>query len=245
MKPKHFKEQFARFLERPNREGLREVLKNHLGESDDLDFKEAWSDKNSKIAKDILAFANTNSGCIVFGVKEQDDKTFAVDGLLILKDITKLKNDLKNYIPKEVEYDISDFYYEESEYTKLLGKKFQVLSVTYNPEIIPVLSKKSFQDSIKSNVAYIRYNISSTEANYEQLQSLIAKRIEYSINAKGRELKEHLSELEALYEKNGGVDATFSAKSMITGKSELYKFINRMISKKQEFIERMIEGKSE
>ena len=52
------KELFARFLENPTREGLREILQNHLGETRDLDFKESWENW-AKMAKHILGLANS------------------------------------------------------------------------------------------------------------------------------------------------------------------------------------------
>ncbi len=50
---KSWKENFAQFFESPSRETLRELLRNHTGEYNDLDFKrELVSDY--EIAKDIL-----------------------------------------------------------------------------------------------------------------------------------------------------------------------------------------------
>ncbi|MEA5490198.1 MULTISPECIES: helix-turn-helix domain-containing protein [Pseudanabaena] len=235
-----FKEEFARFLENPSRESLRLVVQNQIGEQNELDFKEMWNEKEKTIiAKHILAFANTNSGCIIFGVSEKEDKTFDIKGLANLIDKTEIKNRVKKYIPESVLYDIYDFDYSESEYSKLTGKKFQVLHVNYNPNIIPVLAIAE-GDSLRPNAVYIRHNNSSSEANYSQLQSMINKRIEDSRQpTKGRALKEHLSELEALYEKNSRF-ASIRSPFETSLKADFYKFIDKMIAKKQEIIERII-----
>jgi hypothetical protein len=58
VKGKSWKEEIARFLESPSREGLRNILKNHVGELSDLDFKENLPEP-TKLAKHILAMANT------------------------------------------------------------------------------------------------------------------------------------------------------------------------------------------
>lgn len=57
----------------------KEELKKHIaqGESSTLQFKLRWSD-NDKITKEIIAFANSRGGKIVFGV---EDKTGRIEGL--------------------------------------------------------------------------------------------------------------------------------------------------------------------
>lgn len=47
------------------------------GESSTLQFKQQWSD-NDKITKELVAFANSRGGSIVFGV---EDKTGRIEGL--------------------------------------------------------------------------------------------------------------------------------------------------------------------
>lgn len=56
-----------------------EELKIRLaqGESSTLQFKQQWSD-NDKITKELVAFANSRGGSIVFGV---EDKTGRIEGL--------------------------------------------------------------------------------------------------------------------------------------------------------------------
>ena len=58
-----------------NKEELK--LKISQGESSALQFKLMWSD-NDKIAREMVAFANSRGGAIVFGVV---DKTGRIEGL--------------------------------------------------------------------------------------------------------------------------------------------------------------------
>jgi len=54
---KGLKEEFVRFFKDPSRESLKDVLKNHLGEQDDYDFKKDWPEY-PKLARHLLALAN-------------------------------------------------------------------------------------------------------------------------------------------------------------------------------------------
>ncbi len=237
----HFSEEFARFLEEPSREKLRELLRRRSGEYDFLDFKEIWPER-AELAKDILAFANTGSGCLVVGVAEREDKTFEVKGVPNLEDKTKLQDGVKKYIPESVLYAIHDFEYSDSEYLQLKGKKFQVMLVVHDPSLIPVLSLADGKQ-LNRNRIYVRANNSSTEANHAQVETIITKRIEHSLKpAKGRELEEHLAELEALYKKDFPNIGILPMAMPFQPKAEFYQFIRRMIAKKQEIIERIIEG---
>ena len=117
------------------------------------------------MAKHILAFANSGNGCIVAGVAERDDKTFEVEGLPSLEDKTKLKDSVQKFLPETIAsaYEIHDFEYTESEYPQIKGKKFQVLFVISNPDVVPLLSLAE-GTSIKPNRIYVRHNNSTREA---------------------------------------------------------------------------------
>ena len=135
----HFREEFARFLEGLDRENFRELLSGRLGEFDFLDFKEVWPEK-SELAKHILAFANSGSGCLVIGVAEREDKTRDIRGLPVLEDKTALKDAVQKFLPETVAYEIFDFEYSASDYQHISGKRFQLLSVVHNDEHVPILS---------------------------------------------------------------------------------------------------------
>lgn len=75
---KDMHEGFSRFFEKPSRDTLRDLLKYGSGEADRFDFKETWPDK-AKIAKHILAFANSGGGALIIGIK--DDGGLAASGI--------------------------------------------------------------------------------------------------------------------------------------------------------------------
>jgi predicted HTH transcriptional regulator len=236
----HFSEDFARFLEAPSRDRLRELLRRQTGEYDFLDFKESWPEM-SVIAKHVLSFANSGSGCLVIGVAERDDKTLEPKGLDHLEDKTNIKAAIKKYVPESVAYEIHDFEYSDSDYERIKGKKFQVLTVLHKPKLIPVLSL-SDGSSIWRNRVYVRSNTSSTEADNDQLQKLISQRLAAEAQPmRGRELAEHLSELEALYNK--------ASNEWLNGltvfgrdKQNFYAFVRQMIGRKEEIIRRLIDS---
>jgi hypothetical protein len=196
---KGIKEAFARFFEQPSREALRELLKQHVGESEFLDFKEEWP-KHSHLAKHILGFANTGDACMVVGVKEEDDKTLAPAGLPNITDKVDIMGGLKSYLPQNLldRIDVLDFPFVESEYPVLRGKLFQVLLITYDVDHTPTLALKE-GDGLKNTVAYVRRQGGVAEATHDELQKLINKRIEtrYS-TSKEIDLKQHVEQLRIL-----------------------------------------------
>lgn len=232
----HISEEFARFLERPTRESFRALLQTHLGEYDYLDFKEEWPEK-TMVAKAILAFANSGTGCLILGVAECEDGTFEVKGLKTLKDKTKLKDTLQVFLPQSISYEIFDFEYDSSEYNNLIGKKFQILLVRCNEDIIPVLSL-SASGSLHRNRIYIRHNDSTREADHEQVQQLIDRRINRSQQTpKSRELKKHLLDLETLHQRRKPEFLTIGILDPMSG---YYVFLDRMIKYKQLVIEKLL-----
>jgi len=222
------------------RDKLRELLRRQSGEYNFMDFKEAWPEKTD-LARHILAFANTGSGCVIVGVAEREDKTFDVRGLEGLEDKTSLKDAVKKYVPNEVLFEIHDFEYTESEYNSIKGKRFQALLVVHDPKQIPILSLAE-GTSIKRNKIYIRANNNSTEADHQQVQGLIAKRLAAEARPPtSRDLADHIAELEALYEKtlpDIGLNLMFAP---FHHKAEFYRFIRQLIAKKQARINQLVE----
>ena len=196
---KEFKEIFAKFLKNIDRVDLRVLLKDHLGETNYLDFKETWPEKE-KLAKHILGLANSGGGIIVIGVKEQEDGSFIPIGLDKIRDKSEIIKSMKSYLPQDLEYEILDFFYQDSEWDILKGKKFQVLIVKDLPERIPFLSLKDGKE-IKKNVIYYRDGTNTEPATYEQIQKIINRRIDTSYSTtKEMELRSHLNQLKELYD---------------------------------------------
>ena len=198
LSPDTLKEDFAKFLE--TREGLREFLKNHCGETQHVDFKKEWPEM-SKLAKHILAIANSGGGVIIVGVLQKEDNTFEPIGLDKIKDQSEILNGIKKFLPSSLlnSSKIRDFLYEESEYPKLKGKKFQVLLIPSDPEHLPYLSEADGKH-IKSNRIYIRRGGETVEANHDELQKIINIRIETGYSSRRElSLEEHLNQLRILY----------------------------------------------
>jgi predicted HTH transcriptional regulator len=237
----HITEEFARFLEAPSRDRLRELLRRRSGEYDFLDFKERWPEK-SKLARHILAFANSGSGCLVIGVGERDDKTLDVKGMDAIQVKTQLKDSVKKFLPESIAYEILDFEYSESEYAQLVGKKFQVLLVVHNPDIIPALALVDGAE-VNANRIYVRKNNKSTEADHSDLQELIRIRLKQSMQTPAsRKLQEHLAELESLYERLPPSVIRMMTDYDFSPKKDLYRFLDRLIDLKKKAIEKLLEG---
>ena len=198
--PKKLRENFAKFLlEDIDRITLKELIKENVGEASYIDFKETWPEKE-KLAKHILGFANSGGGIIVIGVKQESDGTLNPIGLEGLKDKSQIVKEVEPYIPQDLEYEILDFFYNESEWGSLKGKKFQVLIVIDTPQKIPFLSLKDGKE-IKRNIIYYRNGAITEPATYEQVQEIINRRIETGYSTRNElTLRAHLNQLKELYE---------------------------------------------
>jgi len=236
-------EGFAQFFEKPTREALRSLIKDNIGETNYLDFKEEWV-PFPKLAKHILAFSNTEGGAIIVGVKENDDGTTEPIGVQELLDKEKISKGLAKYLPTEIIWEVYKFAYEESEYPKLKGKKFQVLLVEHDPQLIPFLCLKA-GDGIKENVVYVRRGTSTTEATHDDLQRIVNERIETGYSSKHViELSEHLQQLKELYRQKESRESSspFSSAArlmaMVEGDKfkDYHDFISDLIQKKKQKI---------
>ena len=200
IKNKGWNEQFSQFFEDPSREGLRDLLQNHFGESNSFDFKENWPPALSKIARHILGFANSGGGCLVMGIKEKDDNTFDPVGVDKLLDKADIQKGIQKFIPPQIEYEILNFSYDSSEYPKIVGKKFQVIFVEDIPGYIPFVSK-SDGTGIEENAIYVRRGTNTVKANYEELQKVLNRRVETEyFSQREFDLDQHLAELRILYD---------------------------------------------
>lgn len=192
------REACASFFQDPDRVKFRDLLKDHLGEFNHIDFKETWIEP-SKLAKIIIAMANSRGGGIVFGIQELEDNSYTPKGLEKLEDKTPMMQKLGKYLPEGLKYDILDFTYAESEYAPLNGKKFQVILVYDTPKDIPFLSVGD-GEGIAKNRIYVRGNTNSDEATHEQIQEIIARRLSATLSTASEEtFKNDLFQLKELY----------------------------------------------
>ena len=245
---------------------MREFLQEQTGEHNTIDFKREWIADN-KLAKLMLALANTGGGIVIFGVAENEDGSVQYDGLEQLKDKAKISNDIKKYISSDLRYDIYDFCYDASEYAALEGHKFQMMVIEDTPEFIPFLAKRE-SENLKTNEIYVRRGTSCEIANQEEVTSIINRRINYMhpLDGEPLQLAEHLRQLKILYEsidketvhyKNGvftsltglatSVLKIFSEGERVSVPNPLYpdeeydEFISRMIVAKKNKIERVLD----
>lgn len=199
-KTKTVHEAFSRFFEDPTRESLRNLLKEHVGELRNCDFKEDWPESAS-LAKHILGIGNAGGGCLVLGVKEKDDNTTEPQGLAKLKDKADISNGLKAYLPEPLlaAIETADFKYDASEYPALVGKLFQVIFVHDRPDNVPFVALRG-GTGLRAGAIYVRREGQTEEANYDEVQKLIAARLlALPQTLEARNLKEHLEELKILY----------------------------------------------
>lgn len=247
-------EEFARFFEKPTREGFRELVRTHFGEWDELDFKMDWP-AFSKIGRHFLGFANSGGGALVFGIKQEADNSLSPVGLPTLRDKTDVHAGVQDYLPSSVRWEMLDFHFTESEYGPIKGKKFQVLLVEDDPEHLPFIAEAD-GDDIRRGAIYVRDGVATREASYEELQALINRRLETG-HSTSRELaiKRHMDELEVLYGSIGrfagyalGLVAddklmeTFFKKNPAYPSEDFDHFVARMIREKKSLIEKLLLG---
>jgi hypothetical protein len=239
----------SEFFGEPNREKLREILRSYDSEYDNLDFKKDWID-NAKLSKHVLAMGNSGGGLIVFGVIENDDKTFSVEGLEELKDKADVAID--QYLPEDARdiYVIENFDYASSDWGELEGKKFQVLLIDDVPMILPLIAQKGAEGRIKRDAIYVRKNTRSVEAGQSDLNRLIDHRVRAQLNQESGDLRKDLSQLRALYDfaskdkptplgvpDSSSVHFSLEEQLLPGRRGDFHRFIERKISEKEKQIE--------
>jgi len=231
-------EGFAQFFEQPTRESLRALIKENIGETDYLDFKEQWI-SDQKLAKHILAMSNSGGGAVIVGIKENDDGSMTPVGIDNFTDKEKISKGLSKYLPENVSWESYEFSYKDSEYEAIKGKKFQVVLVEYDPQYIPFLCLKA-SDGLKENTVYVRRGTSTTEATHGDLQKIINARIETGYSSKHiLDLSEHLQQLKELYKakgKNNHMGAVIRKTMMMINGDKLNDydiFIDELIDRKK------------
>lgn len=199
-KSKTIHESFSKFFENPTRESLRNLLKEHVGELRNCDFKESWPEL-AAVAKHLLGIANVGGGCLIIGVMENSDKTLSPSGLDKIKDKADIISGVKSFLPEPLlsALEIADFSFDAAEYPTLVGKRFQVLFIHSRADAVPFVAQKS-GTGIRGGGIYVRKEGATEEATYEEVQRLIAQRLgSLPQTVEARNLKEHLEELKVLF----------------------------------------------
>ncbi|WP_042346751.1 AlbA family DNA-binding domain-containing protein [Bacillus massiliigorillae] len=189
------------FMLEPTNEHLKDVLLHNTGETDFLDFKTKWIDM-TKLAKHVLAIANSGGGCIIVGVTQNDDCTPILEGLQNkdILDKADVDNKLEHLLPKYIKYRTEDFIFTHRTHEKLQGKVFQVLIIEYDPKYVPFTSVVN-QGELKYGAIYIRQGTKSIEASNEKLVEMILRKVESGGSSVTEfTLRDHLQQLDTLYE---------------------------------------------
>lgn len=189
------------FVKNPNHDSLKELLLNNTGETDFLDFKTKWP-LFSKVAKHILAIANSGGGCIIVGVSQDDDGAVLISGLKEddFLDKADIDNKLENLLPKYLKYRVEDYHFVHDEHPSLKNKRFQVLIIEYDPKYVPYTSVVH-RGEIRFGAIYVRQGTKSLEATNEKLVDIILRKVQSGGSSLNEySMKEHLSQIKDLFE---------------------------------------------
>jgi hypothetical protein len=243
-KTKSRHEEFARFFEEPTKESLRELLRSHFGETDELDFKARWP-KLSSVARHVLAMANSGGGVLIVGMAAEDDGTLSPVGLPELLDKADVSQGIEKFLPPVLVPEVVDFAFTTSEYGALEGKSFQIVFVEGDPGQLPYVCRSN-GDGIRRAAIYVRRGTRSVEIDYEDLQALLDQRIGTGHSSAGQvALARHIEDLRIL---DGELRRTSSWTELVdqmsgtaTGESHRA-FLLRMIREKRKLVETLLGG---
>lgn len=166
-------------------------------------------------------------------MEQREEGTLIPVGLPVLMDKTEILSGLDTYVPDTLlrRLDVLDFAYAESEYPKLRGKLFQVLFVEDDPTHLPFLSSRDGQH-IRANRIYTRHGVSTDEANHEELQHILSRRVETCYSSRREmDLRTHLEQLKVLYEQVVSYSVKSVIGEMIAGASGFHRMFTKRVPK--------------
>jgi predicted HTH transcriptional regulator len=217
------------FIKNPSHETLKDLLLHNTGETDFLDFKTKWTEF-SKMAKHVLAIANSGGGCIIVGVSQNDEGAISLTGLNEddFLDKADIDNKLANLLPKYLKYRTEDFHFSNDQ--QIHNKRFQVLIIEYDPKYVPYTSVVQ-RNELRYGAIYVRQGTKSLEATNDKLVEIILRKVQSGGSGVNEyTLKEHLDQLKELYEE------------LSTQKESDYShFISDLIERKKERIRELLD----
>lgn len=189
---------YDEFLKEPTKDNFCEFVKNNCGEFNEVDYKKTWPDKG-KLAKIILAMANSHGGIIIIGVEEQSDGKIIPLGLENFRDKADVNNDISKYILPGLDYEIYDFSYDGAEYSLMENRKFQMVVIHDTPERLAFISLAETTNLDKDTI-YIRRGTKCEKANSTEIEKILETKISKIFKeTSDMSLEEHLSQLKLLY----------------------------------------------
>jgi len=235
------KEDIARFIADPTRDGLTELIRYFGGEFDQYELKEAWPPV-PRMAKTALAIANSGGGVILFGIR---DATLDPVGLTELMSKQQVFDTFRQYVPSALldEIALLDFDYAGSEYGPLAGKQIQVLAVPDIPDAIPFVCEDEWHqgdDHVRRSAIYVRSGTNTREATYDQVQKMITRRLEHTVpQSSTARVRRELDQLRELYVARGRV----SPDTLPHGDGatpDLRVYLDDLIVRKQDLLEQAL-----
>lgn len=143
--------------------------------------------------------ANFRGGIIVLGFEEKKDGTYDPIGLIEFKDPAEINNDIVKYISPNLDYEILNFDYDQSEYKAVENKKFQILWVHDTPERLLFISLNQ-TDGLEKDAIYVRRGTKTEKATYKEIEKIIDCKTQTIFKeSSDLNLDEHLSQLKKLY----------------------------------------------
>jgi predicted HTH transcriptional regulator len=198
---KRIKDDIARFVADPTRDGLQNLIRYFGGEFDQYELKEAWP-VLPRIAKTALAIANSGGGIVLFGIRDQSLEPV---GLAEFQSKQQVFDVFGRFIPAALldEVTLLDFDYNDTEYAPLRGKKVQVLAIPDLPNLLPFVCDDDWKQddaTLRRGAIYVRTGTNTVEADYAAVQRILKRRIE-SEQPSGNvaSLSGDLAQLQALY----------------------------------------------
>lgn len=198
---KRIKDDIARFVANPTQDGLQNLIQYFGGEFDQYELKEAWP-VLPRIAKSVLAIANSGGGVILFGI---NDASLDPVGLPEFMPKQHVFDVFGEFLPGPLlnEVTLLDFDYDEAEYPALKDKLIQVLAIPDLPHVLPFVCENEWtQDDahLRRGAVYVRNGTQTIESSYEQIQILINRHVD-AVMPGGNvdELTQELAQLHALY----------------------------------------------
>ncbi len=251
------KDSLLDFLNEPTLETFSFFLEQNLGETNNIDFKSEWIEIE-KVAQILMGMGNCGGGCILIGIAEKD-------GNLEPKGIQEKIYDPSDFIKKICKYfpdsiavkiQLLNFFYDNDVYGKLRNKKFQMIILNIEDDKIPIVCECESKIFKKGDI-FIRRGTNTEKVNYEELQSLLDRRIEATkAQLTDEGLSEQLKQLKILYDAIPTVINKFSYSALMQSpfawqilgkeKNKVYpeksyeEFLVDMIQMKQEKIQKYL-----
>lgn len=144
-----------------NRKQLIRLIED--GENLNIEFKQRFSDFE-KIAKEIIAFANTNGGVLIFGIND-NGKIYGVDSEKEVKELVELT--INNYCEPAIEYHLS--------FIELDNKEIVVVEIPESYEKPHRIQDYKNSIDLNTSQVYIRVNDKSIPAGKEMIKLMQTK----------------------------------------------------------------------